>query len=201
MRLLVDLEHSVDHRIHPKPSTRFRHPLDRHPTSEPRVVRESGIGPDDVVVEVGPGLGSLTLALLEVARRVVAIEVDPLLAGRLAAAFVRGAQAEGVATTVKHLVGNDAEHERYTISSDIDERALREIYLRPFEIAVREATKALLSGDVHTAAVADLQTVAEALGTDKAIKGLVITSTSDVNFCAGADVEEMAGAAQEEPGA
>ena len=48
-----------------------------------RIVRESGIGPDDVVLEVGPGLGSLTLALLEVARRVVAIEVDPLLAGRL----------------------------------------------------------------------------------------------------------------------
>ena len=48
-----------------------------------RIVRESGVGPDDVVVEVGPGLGSLTLALLEVARRVVAIEVDPLLAARL----------------------------------------------------------------------------------------------------------------------
>jgi beta-glucosidase len=63
---------------------------------------------------------------------------DPLLAGRLAVAFVRGAQAQGVATTVKHLVGNDAEHERYTISSDIDDRALREIYLPPFEAAVRE---------------------------------------------------------------
>jgi beta-glucosidase len=63
---------------------------------------------------------------------------DPLLAGRLAVAFVRGAQAQGVATTVKHLVGNDAEHERYTISSDIDERALREIYLAPFEAAVRD---------------------------------------------------------------
>jgi beta-glucosidase len=63
---------------------------------------------------------------------------DPLLAGRLAAAFVRGAQAQGVATTVKHLVGNDAEHERYTMSSDIDDRALREIYLAPFEAAVRE---------------------------------------------------------------
>ncbi|HEX6421341.1 MAG TPA: glycoside hydrolase family 3 C-terminal domain-containing protein [Acidimicrobiales bacterium] len=63
---------------------------------------------------------------------------DPLLAGRLAAAFVRGAQAEGVASTVKHLVGNDAEYERYTMSSNIDDRALREIYLRPFEIAVRE---------------------------------------------------------------
>src|SRR3954470_18105950 len=48
-----------------------------------RIVRESGVGPDDVVVEVGPGLGSLTLALLDVADRVVAIEVDELLAGRL----------------------------------------------------------------------------------------------------------------------
>jgi 16S rRNA (adenine1518-N6/adenine1519-N6)-dimethyltransferase len=48
-----------------------------------RIVRDSGIGPDDVVVEVGPGLGSLTLALLEVARHVVAVEVDPVLAGRL----------------------------------------------------------------------------------------------------------------------
>jgi 16S rRNA (adenine1518-N6/adenine1519-N6)-dimethyltransferase len=45
-----------------------------------RIVRESGITGDDVVVEVGPGLGSLTLALLEVARRVVAIEVDESLA-------------------------------------------------------------------------------------------------------------------------
>lgn len=49
-----------------------------------RIVRESGVGPDDVVVEVGPGLGSLTLALLEVAQRVVAIEVDDLLSARLA---------------------------------------------------------------------------------------------------------------------
>src|SRR3990170_1093559 len=50
-----------------------------------RIVRESRIGAGDVVLEVGPGLGSLTLALLEVARRVVAIEVDPVLAERLPA--------------------------------------------------------------------------------------------------------------------
>ncbi|PKH37590.1 16S rRNA (adenine1518-N6/adenine1519-N6)-dimethyltransferase [Nocardioides alpinus] len=50
-----------------------------------RIVRESGITADDVVVEVGPGLGSLTLALLEVARRVIAVEIDPLLAERLPA--------------------------------------------------------------------------------------------------------------------
>ncbi|GGD22079.1 ribosomal RNA small subunit methyltransferase A [Nocardioides daphniae] len=50
------------------------------PNTVRRIVRESGITGDDVVIEVGPGLGSLTLALLEVARRVVAVEVDPLLA-------------------------------------------------------------------------------------------------------------------------
>ncbi len=48
-----------------------------------RVVRVSGVGPDDVVLEVGPGLGSLTLALLEVVRHVVAVEVDPVLAAAL----------------------------------------------------------------------------------------------------------------------
>jgi len=53
------------------------------PNTVRRIVRESGVGPSDVVVEVGPGLGSLTLALLEVAGRVTAIEVDPVLAGRL----------------------------------------------------------------------------------------------------------------------
>jgi beta-glucosidase len=63
---------------------------------------------------------------------------DPYLSGRLAVAFVRGAQSQGVATTVKHLVANDAEFERHTISSVVDERALREIYLLPFEMAVRE---------------------------------------------------------------
>lgn len=53
------------------------------PNTVRRIVRDSGIGPDDVVVEVGPGLGSLTLALLEVARRVVAIEIDGVLVAEL----------------------------------------------------------------------------------------------------------------------
>jgi 16S rRNA (adenine1518-N6/adenine1519-N6)-dimethyltransferase len=50
-----------------------------------RIVKTSGVGPDDVVLEVGPGLGSLTLGLLGVARRVVALEVDPVLARALPA--------------------------------------------------------------------------------------------------------------------
>ena len=50
-----------------------------------RIVRTAGVGPDDVVVEVGPGLGSLTLALLGEVSRVVAVEIDPVLAGALPA--------------------------------------------------------------------------------------------------------------------
>jgi beta-glucosidase len=63
---------------------------------------------------------------------------DPLLSGALAASFVRGVQSRGVIATVKHLVGNEAEFERGSISSVIDERALRELYLVPFERAVRD---------------------------------------------------------------
>jgi beta-glucosidase len=63
---------------------------------------------------------------------------DPLLSGRLAAGYVRGVQSEGVFATVKHFVGNDAEFERASISSVIDERSLRELYLVPFELAISE---------------------------------------------------------------
>ena len=63
---------------------------------------------------------------------------DPLLSGRLAAAYVRGVQSNGVFATVKHFVGNEAEFERGSVSSVIDERSLRELYLLPFELAVRE---------------------------------------------------------------
>jgi beta-glucosidase len=64
---------------------------------------------------------------------------DPLLAGTLGAAYVEGVQSVGVAATPKHFVGNDAEFERMTISSEIDDRTLREIYLVPFEMVVRRA--------------------------------------------------------------
>lgn len=62
---------------------------------------------------------------------------DPELSAALVAGFVRGLQAAGVAATVKHFVGNESETQRTTMSSEIDERTLRELYLRPFEAAVR----------------------------------------------------------------
>ncbi len=63
---------------------------------------------------------------------------DPLLSGRLAAAYVRGVQSTGAFATVKHFVANEAEYERNAMSSVVDERSLRELYLVPFELAVRE---------------------------------------------------------------
>jgi beta-glucosidase len=64
---------------------------------------------------------------------------DPLLTGRIGSAYVRGLQAEGVGATVKHYVANDSETERLTMEARIDERALRELYLAPFEQIVKEA--------------------------------------------------------------
>jgi beta-glucosidase len=60
---------------------------------------------------------------------------DPLLTGKLAAAYVRGMQELGVAATLKHLVANESETERNTVDSVVDEATLRELYLLPFEIA------------------------------------------------------------------
>ncbi|MBT9370514.1 glycoside hydrolase family 3 C-terminal domain-containing protein [Rhizobium sp. CSW-27] len=64
---------------------------------------------------------------------------DPLLTAELAVAYIQGVQSQGVAATIKHFAGNESEIERQTMSSDIDERSLREIYLLPFEKAVKKA--------------------------------------------------------------
>ena len=72
---------------------------------------------------------------------------DPCLTAELAVAIIEAVQAGGVAATVKHFAANDQEYERQTMSSEVDARTLRELYLVPFEAAVRRArVKAVMTG-------------------------------------------------------
>ena len=64
---------------------------------------------------------------------------DPLLSGRLAAAYVRGLQRHGIAGCVKHWVANESETDRHYVNSQVSEAALRELYLMPFEICIDDA--------------------------------------------------------------
>ena len=64
---------------------------------------------------------------------------DPFLNGMLASAYIKGIQDNGVGACIKHFVANDQEFERFSISSEVDERTLREIYLEPFRLAIRKS--------------------------------------------------------------
>jgi beta-glucosidase len=64
---------------------------------------------------------------------------DPYLAGEMAAGLIKGIQSKGVGTSLKHFAVNNQEFQRFSISAEVDERALREIYLPAFEKAVKQA--------------------------------------------------------------
>jgi beta-glucosidase len=64
---------------------------------------------------------------------------DPILSGKLGAAYINGVQSQGVGATAKHYVANNVETQRMWANSNVDERTLQEVYMTPFEIAVKEA--------------------------------------------------------------
>ncbi|WP_425245115.1 beta-glucosidase family protein [Streptomyces sp. NEAU-NA10] len=72
-------------------------------------------------------------------RHFEAYSEDPYLTGRIGTGYVQGVQSGGVGTTVKHFVANDAETDRFTVNNLVGERALRELYLAPFEAIVADA--------------------------------------------------------------
>ncbi|MGW2569550.1 glycoside hydrolase family 3 protein [Streptomyces sp. NPDC001537] len=72
-------------------------------------------------------------------RHFEAYSEDPYLTGLIGTGYVRGVQSGGVGTTVKHFVANDAETDRFTVDNLVSARALRELYLAPFELIVENA--------------------------------------------------------------
>ena len=95
-----------------------------------------------VFTVLGPGINIKRTPLC--GRNFEYFSEDPYLSGELAAAFINGVQERGVGTSLKHYAVNSQEYRRLTISSEVDERALREIYLKAFEIAVKKARPATI---------------------------------------------------------
>jgi beta-glucosidase len=107
------------------------------------LIREVGVAlaresqASDVQILLGPGINMKRSPLG--GRNFEYFSEDPILAGKMAAAYIQGVQSQGVGTSLKHFAANNQEYERMAASSNLDERTLHEIYLPAFEIAIREA--------------------------------------------------------------
>ena len=113
------------------------------------------------------------------------ISEDPYLSGKMAASFVRGQQKTGVSSSLKHFAVNNQEYKRQNGDSQLDERTLREIYLTPFEIAVKEGHPGTVMCSynkiigIHASDSKKLMT--DILRTEWGFDGLVVTDWGALN--------------------
>ena len=127
---------------------------------------------------------------------------DPYISGKMAAAFIRGAESVGVGTSVKHFAVNSQEYKRMNGDSRLDERALREIYLAPFEIAVKEGHPATVMCSYNkingTHASDNKMLLTEILRDEWGFDGLVVSDWGGLNdriagYFAGCDLNMPGG--------
>ena len=157
--------------------------------------REQGVG-----LVLGPGVNLKRNPLC--GRNFEYFSEDPYLAGKLAAGFIRGAEAQGISTSLKHFAANSQEKSRFTSDSVLDDRTLRELYLTAFEIAVKEGHPSTLMcaypklNGVHCSDNKALLT--DILRTEWGFSGLVVTDWGAMNdriegFRAGCDLNMPGG--------
>lgn len=157
--------------------------------------RQQGIG-----LVLGPGANLKRNPLC--GRNFEYLSEDPYLAGKLAAGYIRGMEATGVSSSLKHLAVNSQEKSRFTSDSVLDARTLRELYLTAFEIAVREGKPATVMcaypklNGVHCSDSKVLMT--DILRTEWGFDGTVVTDWGAMNdriagFRAGCDLSMPGG--------
>ena len=157
--------------------------------------REQGVG-----LVLGPGANLKRNPLC--GRNFEYFSEDPYLAGKLAAGFIRGAEAQGIGTSLKHFAVNSQEKSRFTSDSVLDERTLRELYLTAFEIAVKEGKPATVMcaypklNGVHCSD--SKQLLMDILRTEWGFGGMVVTDWGAMNdrirgFRAGCDLNMPGG--------
>ena len=157
--------------------------------------REQGVG-----LVLGPGANLKRNPLC--GRNFEYFSEDPYLAGKLAAGFIRGAESQGIGTSLKHFAANSQEHSRFTSDSVMDERTLRELYLPAFEIAVQEGKPSTVMcaypklNGVHCSDNKKLLT--DILRTEWGFGGMVVTDWGAMNdriegFRAGCDLNMPGG--------
>jgi len=148
-----------------------------------------------VALTLGPGLNIKRNPLC--GRNFEYFSEDPYLSGKLGAAYINGEQSTGVGSCIKHFFGNSQEYKRFSSNSIIEDRAMHEIYLLPFEMAIKEGPPAAVMtsyNKVNGHHIADNRRyIFDLLRADWCFPGMVITDWGAMNdraaaFRAGCDL-------------